>query len=38
MLSIEFMVGSFGSSLVLGYVIGKQFLIFKQAIEVSTSN
>ena len=37
-MTIEFMIGSFGSALIFGYVIGKQFLIFKQAIEVSTSN
>lgn len=38
MLSVEFMVGSFGTALTLGLMVGKQLLIFKRATEVSTSN
>lgn len=38
MLTIEFMVGSFGTAFTLGLVVGKQLLIFKRAAEVSTSN
>lgn len=38
MLSIEFMVGSFSTVFILGFAIGKQILIFKRAVEISTSN
>ncbi len=38
MLSIEFLVTSFGMALILGLLAGKQLLIFKQAVEISTSN
>lgn len=38
MLSIEFIVGSFGTAFTLGLVVGKQLLIFKRAVEISTSN
>lgn len=38
MLSIEFIVGGFGTAFTLGFVAGKQLLIFKRAVEISTSN
>lgn len=38
MLSIEFMIGAFGTAFILGFVAGKQLLIFKRAVEISTSN
>lgn len=38
MLSIEFMAASFGTALTLGLMVGKQLLIFKRAVEISTSN
>ncbi len=37
MLSIEFIVGGFGTVFTLGFVIGKQILVFKRAVEISTS-
>lgn len=33
---IEFVVGAFGTVICVGYAIGKQFLIIKQAAEIST--
>lgn len=38
MLSIEFMVGSFGTAFILGFCIGKQIYVFRRAVELSTSN
>lgn len=38
MLSIEFMIGAFGTAFISGLVVGKQLLIFKRAVEISTSN
>lgn len=38
MLTVEFMIGAFSSAFTLGFMVGKQLLIFKRAVEISTSN
>lgn len=37
MLSIEFIIAAFGTVFTLGFTIGYQWLIFKRAVEISTS-
>lgn len=37
MLSIELMTGSFATAFILGFTAGKQILVFKRAVEISTS-
>ncbi len=37
MWSIEFMVGAYATIFTLGFVAGKQLLVFKRAVEISTS-
>lgn len=36
MLSVEFIIGGLSTAFIIGFAVGKQLLIFRRAVEIST--